>query len=446
MNITLEKNSSVNATLKVALTEADYKEKVDKTLKDYRKRANIKGFRPGMVPMPLVQKMFGKSVLAEEINNILSSSVSEYIKENKLNIVGDPLPAREDQDSIDWDADKEFNFSYELGLAGEFEIDFTKLPAITSYEIKAGDKELEDTIQNLKSQFGEQIHPDAVEAGDMVFGTFKQGEWVEKSAIPLKAVKEDSLSVFVGAKKDDVLKFDIQSVFVDEKSLALATGKKVEEVASLQGEVEFTVEDITRQVSSELNQEFFDKVLGKDKAASEEEFRTQVLEIVQSNYKREAEYLLRIDSEKAILENTAIELPEEFLRKWLIAINEGKFTPEQIDADFENVKRDLRWTLIKNEIADKHEVKVDYPEVVEKAKDMVRSQFGFQGGGEMENGMEEMIEKIATGYLTDKSKSDNFMNMFNQVYADKISNVILENIKSDKKIVDVEEFKSVIGA
>ncbi|MFD1819392.1 trigger factor [Pseudarcicella hirudinis] len=446
MNITLEKNSSVNATLKVALTEADYKEKVDKTLKDYRKRANIKGFRPGMVPMPLVQKMFGKSVLAEEINNILSSSVSEYIKENKLNIVGDPLPAREDQDAIDWDADKEFNFSYELGLAGEFEIDFAKLPTVTSYEIKAGDKELEDTIQNLKGQFGEQIHPEAVEAGDMVFGTFKQGEWVEKSAIPLKAVKEDALSVFVGAQKDDVLKFDIQSVFVDEKSLALATGKKVEEVAALQGEVEFTVEDITRQVASELTQEFFDKVLGKDKVASEEEFRTQVLEIVQSNYKREAEYLLRIDAEKAILENTSIELPEEFLRKWLIAINEGKFTPEQIDADFENVKRDLRWTLIKNEIADKHEVKVDYPEVVEKAKDMVRSQFGFQGGAEMENGMEEMIEKIATGYLTDKSKSDNFMNMFNQVYADKISNVILENIKADTKVVDVEEFKSVIGA
>ncbi|MFC0184263.1 trigger factor [Pseudarcicella hirudinis] len=312
MNITLEKNSSVNATLKVALTEADYKEKVDKTLKDYRKRANIKGFRPGMVPMPLVQKMFGKSVLAEEINNILSSSVSEYIKENKLNIVGDPLPAREDQDAIDWDADKEFNFSYELGLAGEFEIDFAKLPTVTSYEIKAGDKELEDTIQNLKGQFGEQIHPEAVEAGDMVFGTFKQGEWVEKSAIPLKAVKEDALSVFVGAQKDDVLKFDIQSVFVDEKSLALATGKKVEEVAALQGEVEFTVEDITRQVASELTQEFFDKVLGKDKVASEEEFRTQVLEIVQSNYKREAEYLLRIDAEKAILENTSIELPEEF--------------------------------------------------------------------------------------------------------------------------------------
>jgi trigger factor len=145
----------------------------------------------------------------------------------------------------------------------------------------------------------------------------------------------------------------------------------------LTGEVSFAIEDITRQGATELNQELFDKVLGAGKVSSEEEFRKEILSIIESNYVRESEYLLRIDAEKALLENISIELPEEFLKEWLVKVNEGKFTMEQIEADFEAVKRDVRWNFIKNEIADKFEVKVDYPEVIEKTKDMVRGQFGM---------------------------------------------------------------------
>lgn len=444
MNITLEKSSNVNAKLIVALVEEDYKSQVEKTLKDYRKRANIKGFRPGTVPMTVVQKMFGKSVLLEEINNLLGSSVQEYIKESKLNIVGDPMPVVEDQESIDWNTQKEFTFSYELGLAGDFTVDFDAIPAVTSYEIQATEKEIEETIDNLKKQFAEQIHADSVEDGDMIFGTFTQGEWSEKTAIPTKSIKDEAKATFVGAEKGATLTFDIDNVFVDEKSKGLATNKKGDDVAALTGEVSFTIEDITRQGVTELNQELFDKVLGAGKVSSEEEFRKEILSIIESNYVRESEYLLRIDAEKALLENISIELPEEFLKKWLVKVNEGKFTMEQIEADFEAVKRDVRWNFIKNEIADKFEVKVDYPEVVEKTKDMVRGQFGMYGPGDAQ--MEEMIERIANGYLTDKSKKDNFMNMFNQVYADKVAAVIVEKVKVEKKAIDVEEFKTIAGA
>jgi trigger factor len=432
MNITLEKSSNVNAKLIVALVEEDYKSQVEKTLKDYRKRANIKGFRPGTVPMTVVQKMFGKSVLLEEINNLLGSSVQEYIKESKLNIVGDPMPVVEDQESIDWNTQKEFTFSYELGLAGDFTVDFDAIPAVTSYEIQATEKEVEETIDNLKKQFAEQIHADSVEDGDMIFGTFSQGEWSEKSAIPTKSIKDEAKATFVGAAKGATLTFDIDNVFVDEKSKGLATNKKGDDVAALTGEVSFAIEDITRQGATELNQELFDKVLGAGKVSSEEEFRKEILSIIESNYVRESEYLLRIDAEKALLENISIELPEEFLKEWLVKVNEGKFTMEQIEADFEAVKRDVRWNFIKNEIADKFEVKVDYPEVIEKTKDMVRGQFGMYGPGDAQ--MEEMIERIANGYLTDKSKKDNFMNMFNQVYADKVAAVIVEKVKVEKKL------------
>jgi trigger factor len=227
--------------------------------------------------------------------------------------------------------------------------------------------------------------------------------------------------------------------------MALATGKKEEEVAELKGEVSYAVEDITRSVPAELNVAFFDKVLGADKATDEASFKEQVAEIIQSNYKREAEYLLKIDSEKALLEQIVIDLPEAFLRNWLIRINEGKFTPEQIDQDFENVKKDIRWNLIKNEIVAKFDIKVEYTEVLEKAKDMVRQQFGGYLSSD-QPGIEEMIEKIANGYLTDRSKGDNFSNLYNQAMADKVANVLVENIPNKTSKIDVDKFKEIAAA
>jgi trigger factor len=390
MNISLNKAGDLEGRLTVAVSPADYADKVEAKLKDYRKKASIKGFRPGMVPAALVKKLYGQSALVDEINHLLGHAVSDYIKENKLNLVGEPLPAVEEADAIDWEKDTEFTFHYDLGFHGDFTVDLTKIKAIASYEIKADKKEIEETIENLKKQFGDQTHPETVEDRDLVFGTFTQGEWVEKSAIPMHAINDKSKKVFIGAKKDDTLKFAIDKVFVDAKALALATGKKEDEVADLKGEVSFVVEDITRQVPSELNVAFFDKVLGAGKATDEKSFRAEVETIVTENYKREAEYLLRIDAEKAILDAVKIDLPETFLRTWLIRINEGKFTPEQIDQDFDNVKKDMRWNLIKNEIAEKFDVKVEYPEVVEKAKDMVRAQFGGYLSSN-EPGIEEMI-------------------------------------------------------
>jgi trigger factor len=338
----------------------------------------------------------------------------------------------EETDSIDWEKDTEFTFHYDLGFHGDFTVDLSKIKSLTSYEIKAEKKEIEETIENLKKQFGEQTHPDTVEDRDLVFGTFTQGDWVEKSAIPLHAIKDKSKKIFLGAKKDDTLKFDIDKVFVDDKSLALATGKKEDEVADLKGEVTYVVEDITRQIPSELNVEFFDKVLGAGKATDEKTYREELVKIVDENYKREANYLLKIDA----------DLPDAFLKTWLIRINEGKFTSDDIEKDFDNVKKDIRWNLIKNSVADKFEVKVEYAEVVEKAKDMVRQQFGGYLSSD-QPGIEEMIEKIAMGYLSDKSKSDNFMNLYNQAFADKVSNAIVENISfktSFKKFLESPVF------
>ena len=439
MNISLEKSTNVNARLVVSIAEADYKPQVDKKLKDYRKQASIKGFRPGMVPAQLIQKMYGKSILIDEINQLLGKSVQDYIRENSLSIVGDPMPAQEEQDRIDWDNQKDFDFAYNLGLSGEFTVDFDKIPAVKTYDIQAGEKELNETLENIMKNGGEQINPESVEDGDMIFGTFTQGEWTEKSAIPMKSIKDEAKVTFIGATKEATLTFDVQDTFVDEKSIELATGNKT----GLTGEVSFVIEDITRTSPAEMNQAFFDKILGEGKVSSEEEFRAEVLTIIQSNYKRESEYLLKIDAEKVLLDNVSIELPDEFLKNWLVTINEGKFTPEQIEDDFENVKKDLRWTLIKNEIATKNDIKVEYEEVLTRTKDMIRGQFGMMGGMGNDDSMDEMITKIATGYLTDKNKQDNFRKMFDEVFTAKISDAIVANMKIENKTINVEEFKQI---
>ena len=439
MNISLEKSTPVNARLVVSIAEADYKPQVDKKLKDYRKQASIKGFRPGMVPAQLIQKMYGKSLLVDEINQLLGKSVQNYIRENSLSIVGDPMPVQDEQEVIDWDNQKEFEFAYNLGLSGEFTVDFDKIPAVKTYDIQAGEKELNETLENIMKNGGEQINPDSVEDGDMIFGTFTQGEWTEKSAIPMKSIKDEAKATFIGAAKEATLTFDVQNTFVDEKSIELATGNKT----GLTGDVSFLIEDITRTAPAEMNQAFFDKILGEGKVTSEEEFRAEVMNIIQSNYKRESEYLMKIDAEKALLDNVSIELPEEFLKNWLVTINEGKFTPEQIEEDFENVKKDLRWTLIKNEIATKNDIKVEYDEVLAKTKDMIRGQFGMMGGMGNDNSMDEMIDRIATGYLTDKNKQDNFRKMFDEVFTAKISDAIVANMKIENKTINVEEFKQI---
>lgn len=441
MNVTLEKSSPVNASLKVAVGEGDYKPELDKKLRDFAKKATIRGFRPGKVPMSLIQKMYGKSLLVDEINGLLSKAVNEYIRENRLPVVGDPMPDREQANAVDWDNQREFEFSYNLGLASDFEVDFSALPPVTAYEIQATDKELEDAIGDLRRRFGEHAYVDAVEAGDLVYGKFEGEGWGEKSAIPTAKLTPDALAQFAGKTKGDAVAFDIQSLFAEPKSLALAMGKKEDEAAGLQGEVTFTIEEITRNQDAEIDQELFDKVLGPDVAQNEADFRRKVTGIIQDNYRREAELLLRDDLRRALLDSIRIELPNDFLRRWLLESNEGKISAEEIEQDYDKFAEDLRWTLIRNRVAEDANVKVEYAEVLDRTKDMVRAQFEMLSGTD-DDSMRDVIDRVAVNYLNNKQRTDNFTNMFNRVYTDKVMDVIREKAPVVTQPIDADSFKA----
>ena len=450
MDITLEKADDTNASLKITLTPADYKPEVDKKLKDYGRKVQMKGFRPGHVPPSLVQKMYGKSILVDEINSMLSKTVSQYIRENKLQVVGDPVPNREQADAIDWDNQTDFAFSYTLGLASEFDIDFSDLPSITQYEIQAGEAEIDSTIADLQQRFHTHAHGEEVGDGDTIYGELKQvnipeGEpgFSAKTAFPMNQMAEDAKGQFVGKKKGDVVTFVLEEAFPDEKSRANATGVKKEEAVELTGEFTFEIDDITRHEPAELNQELFDKVLGVGAVEDEEQFRTKVAEIIRGNYGRESAQLLRLDIEKTLIDNTPILLPDEFLKNWLLEVNEGKFTPEQIDEQYDDFTKSVKLQLIKNKIADKADIKVEFEEVLAVTRLMVQEQFGFMGGEDEE--MNKTIDRIARNYLLDeKNNGQNYTSTFNRVYDDKIIEYVKTQLTTVSQEVSVDEFKALV--
>ncbi|MFN4086023.1 MAG: trigger factor [Spirosomataceae bacterium] len=443
METTFDKYAATNARLTVTLEEADYQPEVDKKLKQYAKTAQIKGFRPGHVPMGYIKKVYGKSVLVDEVLNAVSKQVNQYILDNKLAVVGDPMP-NEEAYSIDWDTQKTFTFAYEVGLASDFSLDLAQLPAIVQYAIEPAEARVDEAIEDLRRRFAGEETPESVEIGDLVFGMLTQSstEFSFQSGIPTDKVVESAQHIFKGLEVGSSVSFDIQGLFATVRELGFATGKSDEEAAALSGVFEFAVTRITRPVLAEMNQEFFDKAVGPNKVTNEEELRAEIKSIIAQNYDRESQLLLDYDIEKSLLEATQIQLPEEFLKNWLFKINEGKFTEEEINKDYPAFARGLRLDLIKNHIAQDNEaIKVEYPDVVEEVKAEIYNYFG----GQQFPGMEDFINQMAEKQLKE-GKQDQFRNYFNKAFGRKVMEYIRGQVKVDSRQVPVEQFNEVAQA
>jgi trigger factor len=444
METTLDRISSTQGKLKVTLIEADYKLEVDKKIKQYSKTAQIKGFRPGMVPKEYIKKLHGKSILFDEVINMVSKTVNDYIAENKLRVVGDPLPDNEAAQNIDWDNQKEFTFEYEIGTASDFSVDLSKIPTIKTYDIAVSEDKIEEAIADVRKRFGKDTEVEEVEAGDMIFGTLKQesSEFdVKDATIPTDRVKEESAHIFKGLEKGSSVKFDIQSIFSNTKDLGFATGKTEEEASALSGEFELTVVKITRVGTAELNQELFDQALGQEKVTSEEEFRAEISKIIGENYNRESEHLLDFEVEKTLLDNVSIELPDEFLKKWLFNINEGKFTVEDIEKDYESFAKGLRMDLIRNEVASNSDIKLEYTDIVEEVKAEMKNYFG----GYAYEGLEEMIDQMARKTL--KENKDNAVRRYtDRAFGKKVREFLKANVSVEKVSMSVEDFNKAAEA
>jgi trigger factor len=435
LDIQLEKNSSTEALIKINLKESDYQPKFKEKLKSYSKQAQIKGFRPGKVPVSLIEKMYGKSIKVEEINNILVESLKDYIKKNDIKIIGDPLPNNDKAEEIDWDTQTEFDFEYSVGLIDNFEysLDFK----INKYEIKVEDKVIKEAVDELKVRYGKMTNPEESNAGDSIFGTLSQesSDFTKDGLIELEKVAKKLQKEFIGLKKDDTIKFDIKKLFTEAVDLEVLTGLNPEETKELAGEFTFKVKNINRVLPAEMNQEFFDKIFGEGKVKTEEEFITEYTKIFEENYEKESEYLLSHQIQEKILKDTKVEIPEAFYKKWILATNK-EMKEEDLTKDFEHYVRDLKWTLIKNKIGEDNEVKIENADLVDYTKSMFKAQFG---GMVMNEEMEANMDIMANNYLQ-QNNGENYMNIYNQLRTEKILEILKQKAQITVKKVTREEF------
>lgn len=441
MEITLDKHSANQASVKIKLNEADYQPKVDAKLKDYAKKANIKGFRPGKAPVSMVKRMYGTSVLVDEINNLLSTSLNDYLKSQPFKILGDPLPVLEDADKIDWNEQKEFEFQYKIGFVEDVKVNLDGTLEATSYNIKMDEKEVDNTIENLRSQYGKMTNPEISEENDFLYGDLKSedGAFEKTFSLPLSKVEKKSLKKFLGLKKNDSVEFEPSKVIKEDLAATLDISE--EEASGLNGKFTFYVQNINRTELADLNQEFFDKLFGEGLVNSEEEMRDKVRSIMSENYNKELKVFSDEKIKEKLISNANIALPESFLKEWLLRANEGKVTEDQVEQEYPIYAKQLSWTILSNAIAKDNDIQAEHEDVIEKTKEMIREQFASSGlGAQLEASMDLFVDNYLKG-----NEGQNYMQMLTSVQNDKVLAFVKEKAAIKEEEIGVDKFQDLLA-
>lgn len=439
MNITRENIDELNAILTVSIEKNDYEANVNDVLKNYRKKANMPGFRPGMVPAGLIKKMYGKAALAEEVNKILSKSLTDYIVSENLNVLGEPLPNDEKQQTIDWDNQSDFSFVFDVAMAPAFDVKLEDLAALPYYNIVADDETIEKQLDAYASRLGQNVVVESVEEKDTVRGTFVQlnedgselegGIVAEKVVIAIDLMKdEETKTSFMGKKAGDVVVFDPIKAYDNRHEVSHLLNISHEAAETLSGNFSFAIIEVLRFEKAELNQDLFSKIYGEDSGiATIEEFKAKVKAEIEENFGYSSNYKFALDSRDNLLKAVPFELPQTFLKRWIKATNE-KMTDEQIDGDFDNFMVDLKWQLIKDKIVKDNNLKITEDDVYALAKEMAVMQFRQYG---LNNVGEEHIENYANHMLKNEEER-------RKLVARKMEDVIVATIK-EKVSLDVKE-------
>ncbi len=445
MNISREDKDTLNAVLKMKIEKGDYEKKVNDVLKDYKKKVKLDGFRPGMVPFGLVKKLYYNPVLIEEVNKLISESLSRYIFDEKLRLLGDPLPSEDESNEIDWETQSDFEFSFDIGLAPEMEINLTKRDKIPFYRIRVDEKMLTAYIENYTRRFGEHKLVDKVETGEEVLtgkivqilpeGTDAEPVANDKANFSLGVIKDEEIKkIFMGAKVGDHIPFDLKKAFPNDTELSGILKIDKEKLAEVSGDFDFVIDEISLFVNAEINQELFDNAFGKDTVKSEEEFKAKVEGEVQANLDRESEMRFGVDVKDKLVNKLKPELPVEFLKRWLIKTNDGKFTVEEIEKDFDHFRSDLEWQLIKDEIIRNQEIKVTEDEILNYAREVTLMQFLQYGLANIPSDQLDHYAKELIGKEEERKK------LADKLYEDKVVAFVKDAVKVEEKSVSADEF------
>jgi len=446
MNVTLNKTDSVNATIAIEVVKADYVNEVENSLKDLRKNAVLPGFRKGMAPPSFLRQKYGKSILVEEINKLVSKGLSDYIKDNELNILGEPLPA-EGQEPVDFDKQEDFTFTFDLGLFPEIDVNLTKDDKMPYYVIQVTDEMIDKQIEYFKNQHGHHEPAEDVEDNDLVKGLLveldengnpkENGITVEKaSVLPLYMKNEEEKAKLISAKLNSTVIFNPNKAYDgNDTELASFLNIKKEEVKNYSGDFSYQITDISRFIPAELNQELFDGVFGEGTVDSEEAFREKVKEDLAKQFIPDSDYKFILDVRKLLEEKASdMELPDAFLKRWLLASDE-KRTTESVEADYPKIIKDLKFYIIKEHLIEENGITIEEGELQEYARQATRAQFAQYGMYEIpDNLLEQYSQKML-------EKKETYRSLGDKAFEDKLTAIWKEQVTLIPQVVTTEEFK-----
>ncbi|MGB5499201.1 MAG: trigger factor [Maribacter sp.] len=440
MNITKEQIDDLNAVVKVAITKDDYQDKVDRILSDYKKQANIPGFRKGHVPMGLIKKQYGKAVLVDEVNKLLQDNLNKYLTEEKLDVLGNPLPKQ--QDNFDWDQDQ-LDFEFELGLAPNFEVPLKTKKSLTLYKIVADKKMVDEQVLRIQKQYGKLVNKQEVGKDFEVLGTFKsEAEEIEnKTTLELDKVKsKKALDSLLGKKIGDVITLKTKGLFKEDYLLSSVLGIPQEKAKGINIEVSFTIEEINEREPAKLDQDLFDKLFGKDTVTSAKELKERIKADSEKQFEQQSDQKLLNDITEYFIENTKFELPTEFLTKWIQMTGEEPLSDEQANEEYEKSEKGLRYQLIEGKIIKENDIQIQFDELKEFAKGFIKTQMAQFG---QLNPQEEELDTIAARVL---GNQDEVKRLSEQLMSQKLINLYKEKVNLKTKEVTYENFvKEVYG-
>jgi trigger factor len=441
MNISKQDIDNLNAEIVISVTPADYESRVNEGIKKVQRQANMPGFRPGKVPTGLIKKQYGTQILVDEINKLLNDSIHKYIEENKIEILGNPLP--KEQTAVDFTKQKDFEFVYQVGLAPHFDVKLDSSNTFTYKTVKVDDSLVDKYVNDVRRNYGKPVNPEVAGEKDVIFvdineldetGAIKPGGIFKSTSVSCDRVKsETARAKLLGAKRDDKIIVNINELYdtAVDKSVSLGIDKDLSETVNC--DLQLTVKNISRLEEAELDQELFDKVYGEGKVTTETEFREKIREELALMFRADAEKFLRTEVEKQLIESVNLRLPDSFLKRWLMAVNEKPITLEELEKDYPNYAKAMQWRLIENKIIKDNDIKVEANEAAEEAKAYIRSEYSRYG----QMASDEDLEKISRDLL---SKEKEAQKIFENLYTKKVIDLIKEKCTLETREVSYDEF------
>lgn len=440
MKVTQKQAEDLTLMVSLTIGNDDYAPKIKKILGDYRRNADIKGFRKGMAPMSMIEKMHGQSAMVDAVNNLISEGLNNFINDNKLNIIGEPLANETEQKPVSWKAGEDMEFIFDIALAPKVDIALSADDKIVYYEADLSKDEIAKYKSNVLRQFGQLGVAESIDQEeDFIIADLIQGEnRVEGTYVALRSIENKKIKKqFMGKRAGDEIEVDVNKTFTNEADRAALLKIKKEELSTVEPMWKIIVKEVKRFVEPEINQDLFNKMFGEGVVTNEEGLDAKIIERMKAEYAQESDYRFMLDARDYLIEKAAITVPENFLKRWLFTANEGKFSMEEIEKDFGLFLKDFRWQMIRQYFVKEQKLDVNREDLLAQAKSIAAYQFAMYG---LPNVPEEQLNQYAESLLSNEKEG---RRIFDKVEEDKVIGYVRSVVKLDKKSVSVEKLREM---